>query len=73
MNKLKPEMDASDRYRLHRAVCFKYKMLRIRSKISFIAFLKKKTVFELILKAVYSSFREIAKMKYEEFGDRSDA
>ena len=30
-------------------------------------------MFELILKAVYNSFRDIARMKYEEFGDDSDA
>ena len=62
-------MTDADRYSLHRTTCFRYKMLRIRAKISFMAFLKKQTVFELILKGIYNGFREIAKMKLEELGD----
>lgn len=50
----------------------KYKIMRIRAKISFLAFTKSMTVAELILSQVLKSFTLLAKMKEDELGDMND-
>ena len=50
----------------------KYKIMRIRSKISFMAFKRSMTVYELILNQILRSFVQIAKLKDEELNDPDD-
>ena len=50
----------------------KYKIMRIRSKISFMAFKRSMTVYEVILNQILRSFVQIAKLKDEELNDPDD-
>ena len=42
-----------------RCAYFRYLVLKFRQKISYIAFLKKKTVLEIFHQAILTSFREL--------------
>ena len=46
--------------------------MRIRSKISFMAFKRSMTVYEVILNQILRSFVQIAKLKDEELNEHSD-
>lgn len=50
----------------------KYKIMRVRAKISFLAFKKSMTVCELILTQILRSFVSISQMKENELGDMND-
>lgn len=47
---------------IHKTTLFKYKLMRIRSKISFCAFKKNMTISELILKQIAVSFEHFVKL-----------
>jgi hypothetical protein len=44
-----------------RTTLFRFKLLRVRSKISFEAFLKKKTVHEMLLTQIMQSYSDLLK------------
>ena len=46
-----------------RGMCFKYTLMKIRNKISYMAFLKRNTVQELLCNAILNSFNELVKWK----------
>lgn len=50
----------------------KYKIMKVRAKISFIAFQKQQTIPELLLNRIFKSFCRIATMRSEELGDDAD-
>ena len=65
-------MTPQERHQIKRTTLIKYKIMRIRAKISFIALQKNKTVFELILEQIMKSYVTLAKLKEEELGDLAD-
>lgn len=57
---------------IKRTTLLKYKIMRIRAKISFMAFKKQMTVFELIFDQIMKSFYAVAMQKESELGDLTD-
>lgn len=71
--KKQAQLTPMQRYQIQRAACVKYKIMKVRAKISFIAFQKRQTIPELLLNRIYKSFCKIATMKSQELGDDADA
>jgi hypothetical protein len=54
--KKKAQLTSEEIQSVFKATLFKYKLMRIRSKISFSAFEKNMTIYELILNQIKNSF-----------------
>lgn len=59
-------------HQIKRTTLLKYKIMRIRAKISFIALKNNKTIFELFLDQIMNSYVMLARLKEEELGDLAD-
>ena len=57
----KHEFIHRNEYRIFKKVCFKYKVLQFRMKMSFIAFKKGISVVELLLNAIQFSYKSLTK------------
>ena len=49
----------TNEHNLFRKIYLKYLIMRIRAKISFMAFEKRMTIVEIIVNAIFKSYREL--------------
>lgn len=73
-NEIRRQMELTEEelHQIKRTTCMKYKIMRIRAKLSFLAFQKNQTIFELLLTQILKSYVLMAKMKEDEIGDTHD-
>lgn len=57
---------------IYRFAWFKFKIMRVRCKLSYLAFQKKQTVCEMLLTQILKTFQVVAQLKEEENGDSTD-
>lgn len=68
MSKLTP----SETTQVKRTTQIKYKIMRVRAKISFIAFQRGMTIHEMLLNQIMKSYMDIAQLKESELNDYQD-
>lgn len=66
------ELTPEEHHKIKMTTLMKYKIMRVRAKISFMAFKNSKTVPEMIFDEIMKSYLQVAKLKEEELGDLSD-
>lgn len=71
-------LSEQEKFKIQMTTVFKYKLMKIRSKISFIARKLRMTISEMILNQIHTSYMflikhsEIQKNKYDEYISRDD-
>lgn len=53
-------MNVKERFQVIKTTCFKYKIMRLRGKISYHAFCKNQTIPELIMNQVLKSYNDLS-------------
>lgn len=61
--KVKQKLTKQHKYPLIRSTVLKYKLMRIRCKISFMAMLQMKTIPELIISQIKNTYYDLVKLK----------